>query len=243
MQNEKDSQQHSSPRTLGEILAQSLLPEGSTSTESSKSSLTTGSVAASKNQIGRPLSEAGLEKLRNIALNVSKGRLMADRELRTLLEQHFGPRIAIKRKYSPIYGKDGGYDEEFKGYEIALDNLFDSEMKLFDAVDYYNKPADHVFIAGKVAKMRLVLARRNESPEDIELLCASYMDYLAKYPTDVVNYVVEETIITKKFFPLVSEIVSRCDELVNFRKSIQRSFERCRSPLLNSPQSLINEAG
>jgi hypothetical protein len=151
--------------------------------------------------------------------------------LQMLLEQHFGSRLAVKKLIEPIYEKDGGYDERFKGYQISLDRLDDSEMKFFDALDFYNKRASFEYITGKIAKLRIVMARRNESNQDIEMLCAAYVEHLQKYPPDVVSHVIENVIQTKKFFPLVSELIPALEELTALRKGVIKEFERVRSPL------------
>ena len=169
--------------------------------------------------------------LQDLAKEISKGKPLDDHTLRTLLEQHFGSRLAVKKLIEPVYDKPGGYDEEFKGYQVSLDRLDDSEMKFFDALDFFNKRASFEYITGKVAKMRIVMARRNESNQDIEMLCAAYVEHLQKYPPDVVNHVVENVIQTKKFFPLVSELIPALEELTALRQGVLKEFERVRSPL------------
>jgi hypothetical protein len=131
-----------------------------------------------------------------------------------------------------VRDKPGGYDEEFMGYQVTLDSLHDNEMKLFDAMEYLNRGADFKFVVGKVAKMRLMLARRNESNEDIEMVCAGYTEYLQKYPPDVVHQVVEQIVLTRKYFPLVSELVPMLDELVSLRRNVLKEFERSRNPVM-----------
>lgn len=156
--------------------------------------------------------------------------------LLVLLGQHFGSRLEARKRYEPVYGRDGGYDEDFKGYVVSLDALHDSELKFLEAMQFFNKSSEHQFVTGKVAKMRLVLARRKEGDEDIEMLCATYVEYLQKYPMDIVNNVVEEIITTKKFFPLVSEILPRLEELNALRKALLLTFEGKRDPSKKEPE-------
>jgi hypothetical protein len=233
MPSEHENQQPSFPKTLGQILE--ALPSAQNSDSTSNQQLPnlsiTGKAVAKHALTGNLPSATVLDNLRNIALNVSKGQLLDDQTLLTSLAQHFGSRLVAKKKYEPIYEKEGGYDEAFKGYQVSLDRLDDSEMKFFDALDFYNKKASFEFVTAKVAKMRLIMARRNESNQDIEMLCVAYTDYLQKYPPDVVNSVVENIIKTKKFFPLISELIPALEELTCLRKAIITAFERLRNPL------------
>ena len=52
------------------------------------------------------------------------------------LVQHFGLRLACKKKLDHNYGSDGGYDPKVLGNEVVLDQLDDCEMKLFDAIEF-----------------------------------------------------------------------------------------------------------
>src|ERR1700692_2407447 len=82
----------SSPRTLGEILEQSLLLANSDSTSrtSNNDLKTTGSEKERLVPTGKPLCETGLQTLRSIAQSVQSGKLLDDKMLETLLVQHFG---------------------------------------------------------------------------------------------------------------------------------------------------------
>lgn len=142
-----------------------------------------------------------------------------------LLGQHFGPqRFCAKEKINHVYGPEG-YDCVSDGWLVELDDLGNDEMKLFDALDYLNRPSEAGFVAGKMAQLRAVMARSNESQNDIQLVIATYAEHLEKYPPDVVAYVIDKTIATKKWFPLVSELIKECDSLVALRKKILKAFE------------------
>lgn len=245
-QNADTNRQHSSPRSLSEILNRShlLSSSESTSTKNSENSLTITSQKERPAQTGKPLSEHGLNALRNIAASVSKGHLMDDKELGTLLEQHFGPqRYCAKEKVKHVYSENG-YDCITEGHEITLDALHNNEMKLFDALEFLNRKATPEFVAGKLAQLRAVMARASESQNDIQLVMATYAEHLQEYPPDIVAYVVDKTIATKKWFPLVSELRKEMETMVSFRRSILNAFERCRNPMLSNknPVELVDRS-
>ncbi|MGE0190267.1 MAG: hypothetical protein AB7Q04_13405 [Steroidobacteraceae bacterium] len=110
-------------------------------------------------------------------------------------------------------------------------------MKLFDAVDFLNRPASPNFVAGKMAELRAVMARAAQSSDDVELTLGVYTAHISKYPPDVVSYVVSEVIETKKWFPLVSELIREMESIVAMRRGVMRSFEKCRQ------KTLANELG
>ena len=152
--------------------------------------------------------------------------------LETLLAQHFGQRISVKKIYEPVYGRPGGYDEDFKGYAVTLDVLADCEMQFFDAFDFFNKPAKISFIDGKIAQMRAVMARQNESNNDIALVIATYADHIGQYPPDIVAHVIDKFIGTRKWFPGIPDLRKEMDDLMSLRRNVLQAFERCRNPLM-----------
>jgi hypothetical protein len=228
------SQQLSSPRTLGEILdaLPSLENSDSTLTPNSAVSLITTSPSERPAPIGKPLSEHGLARLRSFAQSVQSGNLLDDQALGTLLVQHFGSRLTCKREVDHNYSTDGGYDPKVMGVDVDIDDLGDAELKLFDAIDFFNKPADTAFIARKLAQLRAVMARASESQGDIEIVIATYAEHVSSYPRDIVGYVIDKCIHTRKWFPLVSELCSEMESLVAFRRAVRTAFEEARNPLL-----------
>jgi hypothetical protein len=235
MENENRNRQHSSPRSLGGILelSHSLENLGSTSRESKGSSLTTTSPKANHALIGKPLSEHGLTTLRNIAASVLQGNPLDDKELETLLVQHFtSSRFVVKQIVKHIYHDGGQYECVNDGYEISLDVLHDSEMKLYDALKFLNKPAKPEFVAKYVARLGTVMARRSESNQDIAVLIDTYTEHLENYPPDVIKSVCDMIINKQKWFPLVCEIRKEAYDIVSFRKSVLKCFEKCRNPLI-----------
>lgn len=160
-----------------------------------------------------------------------------------MLEQHFGPqRFCAKEKIRHVYGPDG-YDCVSEGWLTTLDGLADSEMKLFDALDFLNRPAEIGFVAGKMAQLRAVMARANESANDIQLVIATFAEHLEKFPPDIVAYVIDKTISTKKWFPLVSELIAECDKLVSLRKNIMKAFENSRRKQIGQAFRQIEQQG
>ena len=235
------SQQVSYPRTLGEILDQ-LPSQGELGLDAERECREFIDYWRGRGRgprrFGKPPSETVLGKLRSIAQNVNSGRLMDDLELEMSLVQHFGLRLACKKKLDHNYGSDGGYDPKVLGNEVVLDQLDDCEMKLFDAIEFLNRPATATFVAGKLAQLRAVMARASESQSDIEIVIATYADHVRQYPADIVAYAIDRCIHTKKWFPLVSELCREMDELVSFRRTIMKCFEEARNPLLEGKARL-----
>jgi len=113
-------------------------------------------------------------------------------------------------------------------WDVSLTNLEDCEIKLFDAIDYFNAPASESFISGKLAQLRSVMARTSETNDDIMLVLTTYGQQLRGYPADIIAYVIDNTIRTKKWFPLVCDLIKEIEQLVGLRRSIMRIFEDCR---------------
>jgi hypothetical protein len=171
--------------------------------------------------------------LRGFAQNVQSGNLLDDQALEMSLVQHFGSRLTCKKTVDHDYGAKGGYEAKILGNEATIDALDDCEMKVFDAIDFLNRQASPTFVAGKLAQLRAVMARASESQGDIEIVIATYADHIRQYPNDVVCYVIDRCIHTRKWFPLVSELCAEMESLVSFRRAIKRCFEEARSPLLS----------
>ena len=231
MQNQhEENPQPSSPKSLSQILeglpfAQSLV---SNLTEQAENSSTTGKGVARREPTGKPPTEIVLGSLRTIAKNALAGTLVDDKQLAGLLTQHFGSeRFEAKEKLKHKYG-EGGYECESRGFELSLDCLHDNEMGLFDAVDYLNKPAAPTVVAKLVARMRSVLARRNDNSEDMVLLIDTYADHLERYPPDVVYKVVDDIIATRTWFPKIAELKNEMDKMVRFRRAVLELFLRKR---------------
>ena len=203
-------------------------------TESDQNLSTTGKAVAIHEQTGKQPSEIVLGNLRNIAQNMLNGNLVDDKMLETSLVQHFGQlRFSTKAKLKHKYGKDG-YDCEIEGYDVKLDELYDREMKIFDALEFLNRPASADFIAKNVGKLRVAMARAGEGNDDLTLLIHTYAEYLAEFPPDVVKAVCDKIINNNKWFPLIRDMRIEMLRMVKFRRAIFESFQMCRNPLLSN---------
>lgn len=237
MENHADdkNQRNSSPKPLGQILK--AFPSHpnleSISTPNAENSSITISQKEKQEPIGKHLSEHGLKTLRDLALNVSKGRPMDDEMCKTLLAQHFGPsRFASNVRLKHIYGGEGGYDCQISEVDISLDALHDSEMKLYDALEYLNRPAPYEFVARQLAALRVVMARRGEAKDDLTLLIDTYANHLAEFPPDVVKFICDKIIDDAKWFPLISEMRSQMLAMVQWRRAVWNCFQEKRDPAL-----------
>jgi len=232
-QSESKNQPASSPRNLGQILENLAAPQNleSTPTSNAENSLTITSQKEKPAPIGTPLSEHGLGTLRALALNVQNAKPLDDKMLEMLLAQHFGPsRFVSAPKLKHSY--EGGYDCEVVGHQITLDALHDSEMKIYEAVEFLNRPANYIFVAKCVAKMRVTMARSGESNEDITILCDAYAEHMAEFPPDVVKSVCDKVMSDKKWFPLISEMRKEMIAQVSFRRALWETLQEKRNPLL-----------
>lgn len=141
-------------------------------------------------------------------------------------------RFASNAKVKHVYGDTSGYAAEIGGYEITLDTLHDSEMKLFDGLEFINRPALPEFVAKQIGRLQAVMARRAESNADLAVVLDTYAEHLEKYPPDVVATVCWRVIENKKWLPLVSELVAECEQLMLFRRAVWDCFQEKRSPVL-----------
>lgn len=220
-------------RPISDVLNSLPISASSTeiSTEPSRNLSTIGNPVDAQCPTGKRPSETVLGSLRNIAQNVLNGKMMDDETFRTLLVQHFGSsRLTSITKLKHCY--TDGYECKVDGYEISLDALHDSEMDLFSAVEFLNRPAKKDFIAKELARVRVVMARRAESNDDLALLIDTYANHLAEFPPDVVKAACEKIIDNAKWFPLVSEMRAEMARLVRYRRAVMQCFEEIRNPLL-----------
>jgi hypothetical protein len=158
---------------------------------------------------------------------------MDDKALETLLVQLLpSSRFVSKSKLKHVYGDGGGYDVEVVGYDIALDALHDSEMKLYEALEFLNRPATPDFVAKQIGRLQAVMARRSESNADLAIVVDTYTSHLERYPPDVVAAVCCQIIDRSKWFPLVSDVVAECEKIVRFRKAVWECFQEKRNPML-----------
>lgn len=181
--------------------------------------------------IGKPPSEIVLGDLRSMAQAAREGMEVSDDKLRALLQLALGSRLDIQDRIEQVYDQPGGYDEIHRGWNITLASLHDSEMALFDAVDYFNKPSNPKKIVSLVTRMRVMLMRRNEDNTDIEVLIDTLVDLCSEYPFDVVTATTRWWLKNKTFFPIPNEFIAEIEKRCQFRRQLQRAFERARNPL------------
>lgn len=227
----------SSPKTLGQILEQSTLLQNSKSmpNQPAQNLSTIGNPQENQCLTGKQPSEIVLGKLQSIAQSVQQGRLMDDQELKASLEQHFGSRLAIRESVKRVYG-DHGYDEIFDGFIIELDQLANEEMRIYDALQFFNRCASIEVLAGEMAKLRVSMPRRAEENTDIELLIDVMVEDCCKYPADVVKSVSQRWRLENRFFPTPKAFRAKLEEAVAFRRAIWNCLQEKRNPMLPSAQ-------
>ena len=138
----------------------------------------------------------------------------------------------MKQKTRKIYGEQGGYDEANDGWEVELSGMEDGEMRFFDALEFFNKPATPTFIAGQIGRLRVTMPRRAEDNGDIEVLIDTMVDDFKDYPADIIAHVAKKWRSEERFFPLIREFKQKLDDLVAFRVAVLRGMENARNPLL-----------
>jgi hypothetical protein len=146
--------------------------------------------------------------------------------------QQLGPqRIDVQPLITHSYHGDN-YERQVRGYAIKVDELSVEEIKIFDALEFFNRPATPEFLRDRISKMRAVMARTSESVGDIEIVLETYSQHLEQYPPDVVAFVIDKTIAQKKWFPLISELCAEMDSIVRFRRALLEAFKKKSSPVL-----------
>jgi hypothetical protein len=142
-----------------------------------------------------------------------------------LLVQHFGlERLTIKDKTRSFVGKDGQFDCELDGYEISLDCLGSEEKTFLEAFEFFNNPCGYNFSTAEAARLRICLARRAESNEDITLLIDTSASIFESFPRDIVRHVVMSVIANEKWMPTISEIKKTMEKEALFRKKMLEKF-------------------
>lgn len=128
------------------------------------------------------------------------------------MTQHFGSRLAIQARVNDDY--------EIEAYTVKFSGLDGGERPVIDALEYLNRPAKPEFLAGKIARLRVAMARRTEGEKDFELLIDTMMTLCRDYPADVVAWATDQWLRTKKFFPLPKEFIGMLDERVALRRAL-----------------------
>ena len=173
-----------------------------------------------------------LESLRFLAEATKRGELLSDESLKELLRQHFGSRLVITEVVDHRYSGPNGYEPTRLGFRIDLDGLTDQEMKFYDAMEFFNRPATPEFIAGQIARLRVSMPRRAEENMDIELLVDVMVDDCREYPADVIAHVAKQWRLENRFFPIPKDFRAKLEQAMAFRRAIWECFQEKRNPLL-----------
>ena len=216
--------------------AASALPPNSESNSEKQpqNSSITGKDEATPAPTGRQLSATALGTLQNIARNAVQGILADDQALRASLTRHFGQRLDIRARCS--FG-DEKPAFDVTGYDVKIADFgTPGDAKMLEAMQVLNRPVRMDFAAGCVAKMRITMARRNESERDMDVLIDTMMNFFKIYPMDVVAWATEHWMKTQKFFPVPKEILDLMDEAVMFRRAVLAAMEPAK-PSLKAPEA------
>jgi hypothetical protein len=133
---------------------------------------------------------------------------------------------------SHSYGGAHGYEDRVDGFDITLDGLADEEMKFYDALEFFNRPASPQFIAGQIARLRVSMPRRAEENTDIEMLVDVMVEDCRNYPADVIGHVTQAWRLENRYFPMPKEFRIKLDQAMGFRKAVWSCFQEKRNPLL-----------
>jgi hypothetical protein len=177
---------------------------------------------------GKMMSPQTQEEIRSVGLQAKAGRLVTDGSLEALLRQHFGSRLTLRAKTRLT----ADYDVINEGHIVEINGLGDEEMRLFDMIDYLNKPSDPVLAAGQIARLRITMPRRDEENQDIELLIDTLVDDCREYPPDILQAECQRWRREERWFPSPKDFRRRLDAAVSLRRAIRAAFENARNPLL-----------
>lgn len=153
-----------------------------------------------------------VSSLRGMVADMRGGKPLDDESLRALLRQHFGQRLDIQTKYAEGY--------EISGYTVMIAAPAETDKELIPALEYLNAPARSEFLAGKIARLRVMMARRTEGQDDMNLHVDTMMQLCQGYPADAIASATDEWMRTQKFFPTPKEFLDLLEEWVRLRRAI-----------------------
>lgn len=170
-------------------------------------------------QAGTQLSTTGSGTLRDLAVAAVEGRtgILTDHHLKTSLESHFGSRLDVQSKIN--YGTEDKPTFTISGWQVTICRD-ETDGKVQTWMEAMNRPAKQEFIAGKLARMRVMLARRGESDRDVTILIDTMMELCGGYPADAIADVTDHWLRTQKFFPKASELIELLEEKVMLRRAV-----------------------
>lgn len=159
--------------------------------------------------IGTGLSSLGLATLRTFAQNKPDAEAI-NKQLLASLKSDFGSQIACVATTNKDY--------EVTGYQISLKTpLSEPWLK---AIEYYNQPARGDLVAFEVTRLRSLTAKRKEGEFDMELSIEAITEELRDYPEDVVRTVCRDWARKNVFFPVLKELIDRCESLMVLRRAL-----------------------
>lgn len=132
----------------------------------------------------------------------------------------------------------GGYDlpngshvpASYEWRWVATGDTAEKSLAMLERAQGSMTPAMQTQIAGWIAELSVISARRIDDHMSDELRLAAYSKRLAEYPADIARHAVLER--RWKFFPTWAELAEVCDDLRHQRQSmidaIKREAERLR---------------
>jgi hypothetical protein len=172
-----------------------------------------------------------LRTLRGL-LNTAADSASVDRSLTSVVQRLLGDSLVTRREIP-----DNPHDAEhlLSGYDIFDDAARDVLEQAMTIVGLAMRPAANEFIVGELTRLRLVTLGADRTEEDLFAAFTFYAEELEtrQYPADIVSSACRELARKQKFWPALSEIVDRCDQLLNDRQVLLRALQR--GPNLHKP--------
>lgn len=161
---------------------------------------------------GTELSLPGLATLKSLAQQKPTAE-QANRQLLASLQSDLSSQIDIVETTNKDY--------EVTGYRITLKSpLSESWLK---AIDYYTQPARSDMVVAEVSRLRTLTAKRKENEFDLELSIGAITEELRGYPEDIVRSVCRDWARGNIFFPVLKELLDKCEEHMKLRRAIMQA--------------------
>lgn len=109
-------------------------------------------------------------------------------------------------------------DFEITNYQIVLKSPIPEGW--LKALEYYNRPSRTDFVAFEVSRMRNLTAKRKEGEFDMEMSIEAITEELRDYPEDVVQSVCRSWARTNIFFPVLKELIDKCESHMILRRAL-----------------------
>ncbi len=214
MEPEAEKNPQSTARKIGSLtstLLQNATPSELTPNVNGKNSAITTMQGEQNFPIGMPLSETGLQTLRNFGRGMLQGRLISDKELQALFVQEC--------KSPPVIEKKLNHEYEVTGYRIEFFEKPDQAM--IEAVEFFNAPtAKGELVAAEISRLLSITVRPKEEQLDLVMKIGALTEELSDYPFDVIKTVCRDWPRLSKWQPSLFELRQRCEVLVCFRRAL-----------------------